>query len=139
MARAFLAGVRDFKTLTRLDQHRGGVAHRMKTVRGVLAVAAAIVVIGLGWTAAMAVDFNVEVSVGWINTTGTCTSGTTCLGFNGTGGFTGTSLILNWDNGTTSGDSFLRVGALPDTAGFPVGSASTTIDPGQTVRTAEVQ
>jgi hypothetical protein len=111
----------------------------MKTVRGVLAVAAAIAVIVLGSTAAMAVTFDVDVSVGWINTSGTCTSGTSCLGFNGTGGFTGTSLILNWDNGTASGDSFLRVGALPDTAGFPVGSASTTIDPGQTVRTAEVQ
>lgn len=116
----------------------------MKTVRGVLAVAAAIAVIALGSTAAMAVTFNVDVSVGWQNASGQCVGPDTCLGFTGAGGFAGTSLVLNWDNGTTSGDSFLRVGALPPAGGFPnsgafVGTASGTIDPGQTVRTAELQ
>jgi hypothetical protein len=109
-----------------------------------MAVAAAVAVIVLSSSAAMAVTFNVDVSVGWINTTGTCVGADTCLGFNGTGGFAGTSLILNWDNTTTSADSFLRVGALPPAGGFAnpgafVGTASSTIAPGGTVRTAEIQ
>jgi len=44
-------------------------------------VAAAIAVILLGSTAAMAVTFNVDVSVGWINSTGTCVGVDNCLGF----------------------------------------------------------
>jgi len=33
----------------------------------------------------------------------------------------------------------LRVGALPDTTAFPSGTGTTTIDPAQTVRTAQIQ
>lgn len=120
--------------------NKGGGERKMKTLRAFMAVAAAFAVIGLASSPATAVTFDVDVAVGWLDATGTCTSGNTCLGFNGAGGFgAGSSLILNWDNATASGDSFLRVGALPDDTAFPSGTGSTTIDPGQTVRTAQIQ
>jgi hypothetical protein len=112
----------------------------MRTVRAFMAVAAVVAVIVFSASAAMAVTFNVQVDVGWVISSGTCAEGgTACLGFTGVGGFAGTALNMNWDNQTAAIDSFLRVGALPDTAGFNVGSATTTIDPGQTVRTAQIQ
>jgi hypothetical protein len=112
----------------------------MKTAKALMAVAAAVVVIVLSSSAAMAVTFAVEVSVGWINSTGTCQPvDTACLGFSGPGGFSGTSLVLNWDTTSGAADSFLRIGALPDVVGFPLGLGATTIDPGQTVRTMQIQ
>ena len=91
---------------------------------------------------ASAVTFDVRVQVGWLNDTGTCNdSGTNdCLGFNGAGGFgAGSSLQMNWDNTTDSIDSLLIVGALPETSAFPTGDATTTIDPGQTIQTAQIR
>lgn len=120
--------------------NKGGGERKMKTLRAFMAVAAAFAVIGLSSSAATAVTFDVDVAVGWLDATGTCSAGNTCLGFNGAGGFgAGSSLILNWDDATAAGDSFLRVGALPDDTVFPSGTGSTTIDPGQTVRTAQIQ
>lgn len=114
----------------------------MKTAKALMAVVALAGILGLAGPAA-AVDFGVEVQVGWINNTGTCTGGAggACLGFTGAGGFgAGTSLVMNWDTRTPNDvDSFLRVGALPDNGVFPVGDATTTISPGETVRTAQIQ
>jgi hypothetical protein len=123
---------------------------KMRTAKALMAVAAVAAV--LGWASmASAVTFTVEVQVGWVNSTGTCTGGgSTCLGFAGAGGFgAGTSTRLNWDNATAGPDSYLSIGALPDVIGFPpaivtnpvapTGIAFTTIDPGQTVRTAQIR
>jgi len=122
---------------------------KMRTAKALMAVAAVAAV--LGWTSmASAVTFTVEVQVGWINSTGTCTGGgSACLGFAGVGGFAGTSTRLNWDNATAGADSYLSIGVLPDVIAFPpptlvnpippVGIGFTTIDPGQTVRTAEIR
>lgn len=113
----------------------------MRTVRALMAGVAVAALLVLSSSAAMAVTFNVEVTVGFQQAGSTCTPGpgNACLGFNNPGGFAGTFLDLNWDDSTTSQDSFLRIGALPDTAGFNVANATTTIDPGQTVRTAQIQ
>lgn len=103
----------------------------MKTVKALMAVVAIAGVLGLAGMATAA-TFNVEVQVGFINSTGTCDSGpqppADCLGFLGTGGngaglFTGTSTRLNWDNGTNTIDSYLSIGALPDVNGFPAAVA----------------
>jgi hypothetical protein len=113
---------------------------KMRTAKALMAVAAV----------ASAVTFTVEVQVGWINSTGTCTGGDACLGFAGAGGFgAGTSTRLNWDNQTAGTDSYLSIGVLPQTIPFPpatttnpippVGIGFTTIDPGQTVLTAEIR
>ena len=123
----------------------------MRTVKALMAVAAVAAV--LGWSSmASAVTFTVDVQVGWINSTGTCTGGgSACLGFAGVGGFgAGTSTRLNWDAATVGdADSYLSIGALPLVIGFPAptlvnptpptGSGTTTIDPGQTVVTAEIR
>ena len=112
----------------------------MRTVRAFMAVAAAVAVIVFSASAAMAVTFNVQVDVGWIISSGTCAEGgTACLGFSGAGGFVGTSTTMQWDVQTGGIDSFLRVGALPDTTAFPSGTGTGTIDPGQTIRTAQIQ
>lgn len=114
----------------------------MRTVRALLAMAALAAVIGWSSTA-MAVTFNIEVSVGWVDATGTCSAGSTCLGFAGTGGFAGTSTRLNWDNASSGLDSFLLIGALPDEGGFqnpPDGNRTGTVDAnGAAVRTAQIQ
>jgi hypothetical protein len=121
----------------------------MKIVRALMTVVAGIAVLGSSSTA-MAVTFQVEVSVGWINATGLCSAGgSSCLGFAGIGGWAGTSTRLNWDNQTTGTDSYLSIGALPDVVGFPpnvgnvggipIGVGVTTIDPGQTVRTVQIR
>ena len=124
---------------------------KMRTVKALMAVAAVAAV--LGWSSmASAVTFQVDVQVGWINSTGTCTGGgSACLGFAGAGGFgAGTSTRLNWDAATIGdADSYLSIGVLPDVIPFPapvlvnpvppVGTGTTTIDPGQTVRTAQIR
>jgi PEP-CTERM motif len=124
----------------------------MRTVRALLAMAALVAVIG--WSSlAMAVTFDLEVLVGFDQTNFTCSNGgNTCLGFAGVGGLPGTATRLNWDNATTSQDSFLSIGALPDVIGFPAppvpstaapapptGSATGTIETdGSLVRTAQI-
>lgn len=113
----------------------------MKTARVLMAVVALAGIVSLAGPAA-AVTFDVRVQVGWLNDTGTCNdSGTNdCLGFTGAGGFgAGSSLQMNWDNTTSSIDSLLIVGALPETSAFPTGDATTTIDPGQTIQTAQIR
>jgi hypothetical protein len=107
---------------------------------------AAILVLALaiagGWgTPVMA--FDMEVRVGWIDTATTCQGATPCVGFTGTGGdFSGvggpatTSLFLNWDQQTTSIDSELHIGALDATSIGFVGTATTTINSGDTVVSA---
>ena len=121
----------------------------MRTVRAFMAVAAAVAVLGLS-SIAMAAPFQLEISVGWIDSTGTCTPPAPCLGFAGVGGFPDTSTRLNWDNQTAAAvDSYLSIGALPDVIPFPAnvgsvgsiptGSGATTIDVGQTVRTAQIR
>jgi hypothetical protein len=110
----------------------------VKTAWAVKAMAAAFVVLVLSPGAAIAVTFNVDVSVGWLVGGAHCAPvDSACLGFSGNGPFG--PLVVNWDNQTAAQDSFLRVGALPDVTGFPSGTGSTTIDPGQTVRTAQIQ
>lgn len=122
----------------------------MKPLKALVAVAAVAAVIGISAVAAMALPFQVEVSVGWVNSTGVCSPNTACLGFAGVGGFgAGTSTRLNWDNQTAAIDSYLSIGALPDVIGFPAnvgsvgsiptGFATTTIDVDQTVRTAQIR
>jgi hypothetical protein len=121
----------------------------MKPLKALVAVAAVAAVIGISAVAAMALPFQVEVSVGWVNSTGVCSPNTACLGFAGVGGFAGTSTRLNWDTQTPSIDSYLSVGALPDVVPFPpnvgsvgaipIGTGTTTIDVNQTVRTAEIR
>ena len=121
----------------------------MKPLKALVAVAAVAAVLGISAVAATAVTFQVEVSVGWVDSTGTCSPNTACLGFAGVGGFAGTSTRLNWDNQTAAIDSYLSVGALPDVIPFPAnvgsvgsiptGSGATTIDVGETVRTAEIR
>jgi hypothetical protein len=61
----------------------------METARALMAVAAAVAVIVLSSDAAMAVTFDVEVTVGWLANTATCTTTVTadCLGFSTAGGF----------------------------------------------------
>ena len=95
----------------------------------------------IGWSsAATATTFDITVNVGWVDASGTCSAGNTCLGFAGTGGFAGTSTRLNWDNATTAIDSYLSIGALPqqppsnfpanspaNVGSIPVGSATGTI------------
>jgi hypothetical protein len=122
----------------------------MKPLKALVAVAAVAAVIGISAVAAMALPFQVEVSVGWVNSTGVCSPNTACLGFAGVGGFAGTSTRLNWDNQTPASiDSYLSIGALPDVIGvpanvgsvgsIPTGFATTTIDVNQTVRTAQIR
>jgi hypothetical protein len=117
----------------------------MRTVRALLAGAAVAAVLGLSSTA-MAAPFQVQVFVGWDNSTGTCNDATTtCLGFDGTGGFTGTSTTLNWDEKVsgTLPNSFLSIGALPqfNQPNPPFEGAATNglIDVGQTIQTAQIQ
>lgn len=113
----------------------------MKTARALMTVVAVAAVLGTS-SIAVALPFQVEVSVGWINATGVCNGASACLGFAGVGGFAGTSTRLNWDNQTSTVDSFLSIGALPDTVPFgnpPIGFGKTTIDVGQTVRTAQIR
>jgi hypothetical protein len=127
----------------------------MKTVKALMAVVAIAGVLGLAGIATAA-TFNVEVQVGWINSTGACAEGPPdCLGFLGTGGngaglFAGTSTRLNWDNGTQGIDSYLSIGALPDVNGFPpavpvnpaapIGIGTTTITSGgPAVTTAQIR
>jgi hypothetical protein len=122
----------------------------MKPLKALVAVAAVAAVLGISAVAATAIEFQVEVSVGWVNSTGTCSPNTACLGFAGVGGFgAGTSTRLNWDNQTPSIDSYLSIGALPEVIGFPpnvgsvgaipTGFGTTTIDVGETVLTAEIR
>jgi hypothetical protein len=122
----------------------------MKPLKALVAVAAVAAVLGISAVAATAVTFQVEVSVGWVDSTGTCSPNTACLGFAGVGGFgAGTSTRLNWDNQTPAIDSYLSIGALPDVIGFPAnigsvgsiptGFGTTTIEVGETVRTAEIR
>jgi hypothetical protein len=120
----------------------------MRTVRALVAMAALVAVIG--WSSlAMAVTFDVEVLVGFDPTTATCSGGgSACLGFAGTGGTPGTVTLLNWDESTTSQDSFLAIGALPSVIGFPAGnppappptgSGTTTIETdGSLLQTAQI-
>ena len=127
----------------------------MKTVKALMAVVAIAAVLGFAGLATAA-TFNVEVQVGWINSTGSCDGGSNCLGFLGTGGngvdplFSGTSTRLNWDNNTAGIDSYLSIGALPDVNGFPpavavnpaapLGSGTTTITSGgPAVTTAQIR
>src|SRR5688572_9618762 len=115
--------------LTGEGKQRGGMEPTMRTVRALLAMAALAAVIGWSSTA-MAVTFNIEVSVGWVDATGTCSAGSTCLGFAGTGGFAGTSTRLNWDNASPGIDSSLLIGALPEFGGFqnpPDGNRTGTV------------
>jgi hypothetical protein len=120
----------------------------MRIARGLLATAALAAVIG--WSsAATAITFDIDVFVGFVDATGTCSGGSgNCLGF--AGGDATTSTRLNWDNATTSGDSYLGVGALPTAIGFPAnvgnvgsiptGTATGTItDDGSIVRTAQIR
>ena len=123
----------------------------MKALKTLAVMAATVAVLGMSAVAAMAAPFQVEVSVGWLNGTGVCTPNTACLGFAGVGGFgAGSSTRLNWDNQTSSVDSYLSVGATPDAVPFPPnvpgnvgsipsGTGATTIDVGQTVRTAQIR
>jgi hypothetical protein len=120
----------------------------MRTVKALMAMAVVAAVIG--WSSlAMAVTFDLQVLVGFDPTTATCSGGgSACLGFAGTGGPAGTVTLLNWDESTTSQDSFLAIGALPDVIGFPAGnppappptgSATGTINTdGTLVRTAQI-
>jgi PEP-CTERM motif len=88
----------------------------MRTARALLAMVALAAVIG--WSsAAMATTFDIEVTVGFVDATGTCSAGNTCLGF--AGGDATTSTRLNWDNATAATDSYLGIGALPSAIGFP--------------------
>lgn len=88
----------------------------MRTAKTLLAMAALAAVIG--WSsAATAVTFSIDVFVGFVDATGTCSAGSTCLGFQG--GDATTSTRLNWDNATTTTDSYLSIGALPGVNGFP--------------------
>lgn len=121
----------------------------MRTARALFVMVALGAVIG--WSsAAMATTFDVEVNVGWVDATGTCSAGATCLGFAGVGGFAGTSTRLNWDNATTSIDSFLGIGALPtfvpfpanvgSTGSIPAGTGTGTItDNGTIIQTAQIR
>ncbi|HEU5191577.1 MAG TPA: THxN family PEP-CTERM protein [Methylomirabilota bacterium] len=106
----------------------------------------------IGWSsAATATTFDVTVNVGWVDASGTCSSGTTCLGFAGTGGFAGTSTRLNWDNATTAIDSYLSIGALPTFVPFPANSPAsvgsipagtgtgTITDNGTVIETAQIR
>lgn len=128
----------------------------MKTVKALMAMVAVAAVLGLAGPVAAA-TFNVEVQVGWINSTAACAEGpATCIGFLGTGGdgvdplFNGTSTRLNWDNQTVGIDSYLSIGALPAVNGFPpavnvnpaapTGSGTTTITSGgPAVTTAQIR
>jgi hypothetical protein len=121
----------------------------MRTVRALMAGAAVAAVLGLSSTA-MAAPFLVEVRVGWVDVTGTCNDASgTCLGFDGTGGFVGTSTKLNWDEKTPATiDSFLSIGALPQFNGFsdpPLGAGivgtgtNGLIDVGDTIQTVQIQ
>jgi hypothetical protein len=94
----------------------------MRTVKALVAMAVVAAVIG--WSSlAMAITFDLEVLVGFDSTSATCSGGgSACLGFAGTGGLPGTSTLLNWDESTTSQDSFLAIGALPGVIGFPAGN-----------------
>jgi PEP-CTERM motif len=124
----------------------------MRTARTLLAIAALAAVIG--WSsAATAVTFDLDVFVGFVDATGTCSAGSTCLGF--AGGDATTSTRLNWDNATNNTNSYLSIGALPDVIGFPpnvppVGSPSvagiptgtgtgTITDNNSIVRTAQIR
>jgi hypothetical protein len=119
----------------------------MRTVRALVAMAVLAAVIG--WSSiAMAVTFDIDVFVGFVDATGTCSAGNTCLGF--AGGDATTSTRLNWDNATAAVDSFLSIGALPgvigfpanvgDVAGIPTGTATGTIsDDGSIVQTAQIR
>jgi PEP-CTERM motif len=121
----------------------------MRTARALLAMVALTAVIG--WSsAAMAATFDVSVDVGWLPP-GTCSDGgSACLGFAGVGGFAGTFTRLNWDNTTTSIDSYLGIGALPQFVPFPpnvgtvgsipIGTGTGTItDNGSIVQTAQIR
>ena len=115
----------------------------MKPSKVLVAIAVVAAVLGMSSVAAMALPFQVEVRVGWVNATGLCDNGLgTCLGFSGAGGFgAGTSTILNWDKNSAALDSSLSIGALPDVSATPPfdGFRTGTIDVGETVRTAMIR
>jgi len=119
------------------------IGAHVKRTKILLMVAAVAAVLGMSSRAAMAVPFQIEVRVGWLNATAVCTNGgSACLGFSGTGGFgAGTSTTMNWDNQSSATDSRLSIGALPDVAPTPPfdGFRAGTIDVGQTVRTAQIR
>jgi hypothetical protein len=115
----------------------------MTIARGLIAGVSLTMAVGMLPAVATAAPFQVEVRVGWLNSTGLCTDGSgDCLGFSGAGGFgAGSSTIMNWDNQTGAADSRLSIGALPDLAATPPfdGFRTGTIDVGQTVRTAQIR
>jgi len=115
----------------------------MKLSKALVAAGVFAAFLGMSSVTAMALPFQVQVSVGWLNATGVCTGGgSACLGFSGVGGFgAGSSTILNWDAGSIALDSRLSIGALPDAAATPPfdGFRTGTIDVGQTVRTALIR
>jgi hypothetical protein len=116
---------------------------KVNLLKVMAAVATLVGALVMSSGAAMAVTFQVEVHVGWLNATGLCTNGLgTCLGFGGVGGFgAGTSTLLNWDSQSGALDSRLSIGALPDVSATPPfdGFRTGTIDVGQTVRTAQIR
>jgi len=100
----------------------------MRTARALMVMAVVAAVIG--WSSvAMAVTFDIDVQVGWVPP-GTCSNGgSACLGLAGVGGFAGTATRLNWDNATTTQDSFLSIGALPQFVPFPPAPVPSTGTP----------
>ncbi|HMI30808.1 MAG TPA: hypothetical protein VK527_03645, partial [Candidatus Limnocylindrales bacterium] len=115
----------------------------MKPSKSLVAAGVFAAFLGMSSVTAMALPFQVQVSVGWLNATGLCAGGgSACLGFSGVGGFgAGSSTILSWDAGSIELDSRLSIGALPDAAATPPfdGVRTGTIDVGQTVRTALIR